>query len=216
MILANPRDLALSIGASAVAKDGVGDESLLIALHTLKSEIEGAMNVGTLDLGDFEDEFDLPYKSKPSNYELRLRNGYLTAAEVTATVVEDSSALEVVSVDREMGIVTVVCPPVTPTKVLVAYSSGFDIPEDVDTNDDVHVDPKFRVGVGLPPYLFGVCALCYTHWRRNALASPAVGKEYGFLPTLNDATSKLIKGAIYKHYMRPRNGTVFCSNHRAV
>jgi hypothetical protein len=216
MILASPYSLAKALGASPSSLDGTGDEGLLEALLLLKPRTEGALGVKTLDHGNYEDTFDSLDTKGTADYQLLLGNAFLTGDPVVVTETDGSTLVPtVLKVDRYLGVVTVARYG-APTSMKVAYTSGFAVPNDVDVNDAVHIDPRFRVGIGLPEFIAEATAQAYIFWRRNTLIAPGVTKEYGFLPTLNEATIRNLKGSIYSHYMRPRFGMKFHSSHRKV
>lgn len=217
MILASPFAIARALGASASSLDGTGDEGLLNALLLLKSRVEAALCVRSLDLGDYEDTFDgLGSAPGKADFSLLLANAFLTDAPVTVTSTDESGITPtVLGVDKYLGVVKVLRVDGL-TSVKVSYTSGFGTAVDTGPDDAVHVDPQFRVAVGAPAFLAEATAQAYVFWRRNTLANPAVTKEYGFLPTLNDATIRSLKGSIYSNYMRPRFGMRFHASHAAV
>ena len=217
MLLISPQTLASALGIPIRSPDGTGEDGLLEALRILTSRIEGMLSVGTLSRGTFEDTFYVPSLYEKKEVTLRLHNAFLTEdVPVISSVDGVARELTIKRVDRTDGLVTLSGIYGTPAELEVQYVSGFTVPEDEGPEDMVHIRPEFRVAQDAPAWMEDVVTQAYVWWRRNTLANPGVTKEYGFLPSLNEATIRSMKAAVYNQYMRPRAGVLMPVSHWAV
>lgn len=159
---------------------------------TMRTRVEEALGIETLDRVDCRDSFNLPGVETQSR-SMRLANAFLT----TATPVIKDAAGEVVTdltltVDRKFGIVTVDLPGGTYT---VEYTSGFEIEEGT------------KVYVGLPDWVKSIALNIMLLWRRsmNLGASP---KDISHAALTNGMIREL-NARVYNRYDRPRANKLF-------
>ena len=205
MLLISPARAALALGTQCKTPTGVGDEALLEMLRLLTPRVEEALNVKSLARGVFTDYFAPPRDEYQYEQPFRLSNGFLlgSVAPVMAGVTEPGTFIT----DVEYGYIEVDGYTYdTKTEIAFTYTSGFDIPP---AGPDVHADPEFRIAIGVPVWIEGVIVAMLTNYRRNNIAQPQVGKEYGFLPTLNEAITRDLRSRIYGRYMRQRDAMLW-------
>lgn len=159
---------------------------------TMRTRVEEALGIETLDRVDCRDSFDLVgLDTQPRS--LRLANAFLT----TATPVIKDAAGEVVAdlsltVDRKYGMVYVALPG---GKYTVEYTSGFE------------VDEGTKVYKSLPDWVKSIALNVMQLWRRsmNLGASP---KDISHAALLAGMVREL-NARIYNRYDRPRMGVQF-------
>lgn len=213
MLLLHPVRLCRAIGTTCPTGDGTGMEALLEQLRLLTPEVASMLNVRELRAGAFEDTFSL--RDRATRKVFRLSNGFLQMTSMTLSGFYDTDGSPVTTpefVNEEEGTVTVSFAS-RDDYVSIAYTSGFGIPEDLGTSDDVHENPAYRVGLNVPEWIEGIVTNAYVRLRRNAQLKPDAPKEYGFLPSLNDALKREIQTRLYGAYMRPRDGVVWSSRY---
>lgn len=204
MLLIHPVRLSLAIGTPCLTGDGSGVEGMLEQLRLLTPRVAAALDHSELDHGTFRDTF---MAAESTNLTVRLGNGHLTAGAVTLSGFYDTQGSEIVSpirVDREYGFVYLGDARASDWAT-VTYQSGFAVPDDTGPTDDVHPDPLYRVGAGVPDWLQGIISDVFVSHQRNNKVQPAAPKEYGFLPTINEGLLRSLKSRIYGRYMRQRS-----------
>lgn len=205
MLLIKPSTASLALGTQCKTPTGVGDEALLDMLRLLTPRVEAALNVYSLARGQFTDYFKPPRNEYEFRLPFRLGNGFIVGTPTIAGVTEPGA----LRVNAEYGYVEVDGYLYdSKTEIAITYTSGFLVP---DTSPEVHPDVAYRVAVGAPEWMEGVVADFLVSWRRNNLAQPQAPKEYGFLPTLNEAVNRDLHSRIYGRYMRQRDGMLWSS-----
>lgn len=212
MLLLSPTRAALALGTQCATPSGVGEEALLEALRLLTSRVEGALNVRTLSAVDCEDLFRAPMAAAERTLPFRLTNGFVDSDSVVVRNAYDSSGTAITKpyrVNAEEGTVMLTSGGAfygnsNSDPIIIEYSSGFQLPAAGASNPDVHADPNYRVAKDVPDWLSSIAYDFLVLWQRNKLQVPKVTKEYGFLPTLNEALIRDLHGLIYNRYQRPR------------
>lgn len=219
MLLISPKRAAIALGSSCARSDGSGEEQLLEMLRSITPRAEAALNVDSLTRGAFIDTFQIRSPTRARYRSFRLANGFLTTAPITLVGITDGYGDTVSApsmVDHLNGVVMVDASCIFSEFVQIAYSSGFEVPvrdASIEVDNPVHVEPDYRVLSGVPDALAGIVLTMLTNAYRNSLLIPRAPKEYGFLPTLNEAMRKELAARIYCWYMRPRDGTMFHTTH---
>lgn len=159
---------------------------------TMRTRVEEALGIETLDRVDCRDSFNLP-GLVTQTHSMRLANAFLTPA---TPVIKDADG-EVVTdltltVDRKYGIVTVDLPG---GKYTVEYTSGFE------------VDAGTKVYKALPESMKSIALNVMILWRRsmNLGASP---KDISHA-ALTAGMIRELNARIYNWYDRPRYDKVF-------
>lgn len=203
MLLINPASASLALGTQCKTPTGVGDEALLDMLRLLTPRMEAALNVYSLARGQYTDYFKPPRDEHEYRLPFRLSNGFLIGTPTVVGVFEPGA----ITVNTEYGYVELDGYSYdSRTPIAITYTSGFAVPA---ASPQVHPDEKYRVAEGTPEWMEGVIADFLANWRRNNLMQPQVTKEYGFLPTLNEAVNRDLHTRIYGRYMRQRDGMLW-------
>lgn len=210
MLLISPTRAANAIGSKCSVPDGTGDEQLLEMLRLITSHAENALGVRSLTRGSFTDTFDMPRTEDGLRRQFRLTNGFIVPGSVVVSGAYKDDATPITApefVDEEHGIVKVA--PYyygdDTERLTITYQSGFAVPADTGPGDDVNADVNYRVLTGIPDNIAGAVVDMLINWRRNNLATPSAPKEYGFLPNINLAVIRDLKGYLYGRYLRPRD-----------
>jgi hypothetical protein len=168
---------------------------------TIRTRVEEALGIETLDRVDCRDSFNLP-GTYTMTHSMRLANAFLTTA---TPVIKDADG-EVVTdlaltVDRKYGIVTVALPGGT---YFVEYTSGFEIVEETKVYKD------------LPDWVKSIALSTMMVWRRS-MNLGAAPKDISH-SALTHGMIRELHARIYNRYDRPRAEKVFydIGQHRAA
>ena len=218
MLLISPTRAANAIGSKCSLPDGTGDEQLLEMLRLITPHAENALGVLSLTRGSYTDTFDLPTTADGLKRQFRLTNSFIVPGSVVIAGVYTDDGTPVTApelVDEDLGIVKVA--PYyygdDTERLTITYQSGFAVPADAGPGDDVHSDINYRVLVGVPDNIAAAVSDMLINWRRNNISNPSAPKEYGFLPNINAAVTRDLKGYLYGRYLRPRDYLHFPVKH---
>lgn len=211
MLLIPAQRAAYALGTQCSSPSGAGDEAFLEQLRLLTPRMEAALEVRTLESTSAVDTFRSPQCAAERLLPFRLTNGFVDPDSVRVSGAYDSNGNTITvphHVDEELGIVRLTDAISYYTEgggsIRISYDCGFNIPAKGPNDTDVHADVAYRVAIGVPDWLSGLVVDALINWRRNNQATPQVTKEYGFLPTLNDAVLRDIKARLYGRFQRPR------------
>lgn len=162
-------------------------------LHSVRTRIEEAMNVRSLERKVWVDHFDVPTEADGLPITLRLSNGLLQEdSGILLNSAIDGALTVDHEVDRHMGLVMVT---LAAGKHKITYSSGF------------LADAGTGVFINHPEWLQSIAKLTMMHVVRLS-STGAIPKDvsYGALTT---AMVRELATRVYARYMRPRAGCLW-------
>jgi hypothetical protein len=211
MLLIDPTEAALAIGAKCNGQQPADNEQLILVLNYITPRVEDALNVATLVRGDFVDSFYLTgmnARSERPIARLRLSNGFLTEESDIAITDLDGEPIDAETIelyDLEHGVIEL--NSWEKGRYSVAYKSGF-LPEEEPTTPPEGYDPNHRLLTEVPDWIKGLVITLLVQWFRSTMLAPKFPQNVN-LEALDRMLRKEIYLRVYGRYMRPRVNCFF-------